>query len=1453
MKTTSLVPHFGNVSPSNSHIKKSILSKWAHNRRKYLLIFRIFAALKHFFMSADYIFETAWEICNKVGGIYTVLSTKAATVVQQYHDNYICIGPDLSREHNHDFIEEHNLHHNWHEVAQQEGLKIRIGRWNICGSPTVILVDFTPFFEKKNEILTQFWLNYKLDSISGQWDYIEPALFGYAAGRVVESFYNYYCSSIDKIVAHFHEWMTGTGILHLKQTAPQIATVFTTHATVLGRCIAGNGLPLYGNIGQYNPLETARQFGVQSKYSLESLSAQHADAYTTVSDITNRECAAFFSRPADVITINGFENDFVPTGEDFAEKRATARQRLIHVASSLMQQEISEDAFLIINSGRFEFKNKGIDVFIRSLAELAQQHTDRQIVAFLTIPAGNSGKRMELLQRMEQPIFEQPITGDVCTHVLHDPYNDPIIKSLKEHQLNNAPDSNLKVVYVPVYLDGNDGIFNLPYYDLLIGFDLSVFPSYYEPWGYTPLESIAFGVPTITTTLAGFGLWVRDNFGKPDCITVIDRLDDNDDVVIRSIAKAIATYSINNSNQQILLSQQAMEISQKALWASLYDNYTNTYKIALEKSALRFSLYQNKTSNMGNIVKHISRETPEWHRISIKSHLPETLNKLEKLSENVWWSWNYPARELFEEIAGEELWKSCNENPVHLLQILPLERLSQFTENKEFIQKVDQVYQTFRQYMDAPRTRPEERIAYFSMEFGITNEIKIFSGGLGMLAGDYLKEASDCNVNMLGVGLLYRYGYFTQQISPRGEQVNLYPPQSFSKLPITPLKDANGDWLKICVALPGRKLYARIWRIDVGRIPLYLMDTDFDENWSEDRSVTATLYGGDQENRLKQELLLGVGGIRMLELLGEKPTLYHLNEGHAAFLNLERIHQIMQHEHVNMAVAIEMVKASSLYTTHTPVPAGHDAFNEDLMRTYFAHYPARYNISWDTFMGFGRKRDDFTNDKFSMSILACHLSQEINGVSRIHGRVSQEMFADLYEGRFAQESHIGYVTNGVHYPTWAHKKWQALHREVFGAEFTKDCSNPAIWSKIYDVADERIWNLKQELREEMFAAIKPMLSEQMQRRNESPTLIANTLKSIRSDVLTIGFARRFATYKRAHLLFTDIERLKQLLCNSNCPVQFVFAGKAHPHDKAGQDLITRIIELSRHQEFIGKIIFVENYDMILAKKLISGCDIWLNTPTRPLEASGTSGEKAVMNGVLNFSVLDGWWAEGYVPGAGWAIKEEITYQDNRMQDELDASTIYSTIEEEIVPTFYNRTNGIPTNWVAMMKNCFAKISPHFTMKRQLDDYYSKYYHKLEKQHHLLVAENLKNVCALLRWKNQIIAQWDNIQKVNISSFSRSDSTYYVGEKLTLDLYIRIGTLQPEDLKVEMIFADSENDGTLKLFAKYPLKYISTENGVTRYQFNIQAKDVGLWDYAIRIIPQHPLLPHDQDFNLVKWI
>jgi starch phosphorylase len=695
--------------------------------------------------------------------------------------------------------------------------------------------------------------------------------------------------------------------------------------------------------------------------------------------------------------------------------------------------------------------------------------------------------------------------------------------------------------------------------------------------------------------------------------------------------------------------------------------------------------------------------------ITVKAHLPESLNKLEEIAQNIWWSWDSKAKSLFRHI-DKEAWMEAQSNPIMLLNILSYEKLVGLGKDAEFIKKVDEVYDDFKTYLNVPTNTVNPAIAYFSMEYGLTEVLKIYSGGLGVLAGDYLKEASDCNINMAAVGFLYRYGYFTQSLAMDGQQIAVYEAQNFNNLPIIQVKDANGEPLIVEVPYPGRTVYAFVWKVSVGRIPLYLLDTDHEMNSEYDRSITHQLYGGDWENRLKQEIMLGIGGILTLRKLGIKKQVYHCNEGHAALINVQRIVEIMSEKQLDFNEALEVIRASSLYTVHTPVPAGHDSFEEGLFQKYMSEYPAKLQLNWDEFIDMGRERPGDKSDKFSMSVFACNTCQEVNGVSWLHGKVSQEMFNPLWKGYFPEELHVSYVTNGVHLPTWTSSDWKAVYEKYFGKSFYADQSNLKIWEGVYKIPDEVIWNTRIGLKRKLVEYIKDQFRENWLKNQGDPSRIVSVLEAINPNALIIGFGRRFATYKRAHLLFTDLERLERIVNNPLHPVQFLFTGKAHPADFAGQDLIKRIVNISRMPQFLGKIIFLENYDMRLAKRLVSGVDIWLNTPTRPLEASGTSGEKALMNGVLNFSVLDGWWLEGYVKGAGWALTERRTYENNDHQDQLDAATIYSMLENEIVPLYYAKnTKGYSPEWIQVIKNSFAQITPRFTTKRMMDDYIARFY------------------------------------------------------------------------------------------------------------------------------------------------
>jgi phosphorylase/glycogen(starch) synthase len=1409
-------------------------------------------------LKPDYIFEVSWEVCNKVGGIYTVVSTKALTLTEEYKDNFILIGPDIWKEvgENPEFKEDAFLFRSWREQAEQQGLKFKIGRWTIAGNPIAILVDFTPFFSIKDKVFTELWNWYQLDSLSGQWDYIEPALFGYAAGKIIESFCNFHLSLRDKVIAQFHEWMTGAGVLYLNKMVPQIGTVFTTHATAVARSIAGNGLPLYKDFNYYNGDQKAKDFNIVSKHSLEKISAQNADCFTTVSEITARECSVLLEKDIDLITPNGFEDSFVPSQEQFADKRKIARNKLIEVSEALFNYKLPQNTTFIAISGRYEFKNKGIDVFIDTIGSLNNiENLDKTIVAFILIPAYHSGARKELIERLNTKKFDLPLINEYLTHGLHEYDYDLIINRLRKNNLDNAQDSKVKVVFVPCYLNGNDGIFNMSYYDLLIGFDLTVFPSYYEPWGYTPLESIAFHIPTITTSLSGFGMWVNQKFSNIDSgVIVVHRDDENYQDVINNITKYISSFIAKKTEEINVLRDMAFQVSRSALWHNLINNYKKAYNIALKKVLLRKDLFKEKTQvELASAFIKPAQNRPVWKKVLIKYEIPQSLNGLQQIASNLWWTWNYEAIELFEMI-NKEKWEEYHHNPLFLLESITYEEFQELENNTEFKTKLNLVLDKFNKYISFKSQKHSPKVAYFSMEYGLHESIKIYSGGLGILAGDYLKQASDSNYDIIGVGLLYRYGYFNQTLSKGGEQLAEYTPQRFSKLPLIPVRDELNNWRKVSIALPGRTLYAKIWKIDIGRVSLYLLDADIDENREDDRTVTHQLYGGDWENRLKQEILLGVGGIRLLDAINIKPDLYHCNEGHAAFIGLERLRKLVQIEKFSFSEALELIRSSTLFTTHTPVPAGHDAFSEDLLRAYIPHYADRLNISWDNFMNLGRAIENDPNEKFSMSVLAAKLSQEINGVSRIHGNVTRKMFNNIWEGYFPEELHIGYVTNGVHLPTWASRNWQALYKKYLGEKYLDDQTNKDIWFKIYDVNDEIIWDIRQNHRKELINFVKDKINETWTAKQENPKIKIEVLEKLNENYLTIGFARRFATYKRAHLLFHNLERLSEILNNSERPVQFLFAGKAHPNDKAGQDLIKYIVEISKRPEFLGKIVFIEGYDMEVATKLVQGVDIWLNTPTRPLEASGTSGEKAIMNGVLNLSVLDGWWAEAYQHNAGWALPERNTYDNPVFQDELDAETIYNLLEDRIVPMFYERDRkNIPNRWVAYIKNSIANIAPQFNMKRMIDDYIRQYYNKLYDRTLILKENDFVLTHKLAAWKKKVLRGWDSIEVISVDFPDSSQKPLLLGETFEAQVVLDLNELSDADIGIEIVFGQKKDNEITEITLVYEMEVVKREHGRVTFECKIPADRAGVYDYAFRIFPKHELLPNRQDFYLLKWL
>ncbi len=841
-----------------------------------------------------------------------------------------------------------------------------------------------------------------------------------------------------------------------------------------------------------------------------------------------------------------------------------------------------------------------------------------------------------------------------------------------------------------------------------------------------------------------------------------------------------------------------------------------------------------------------------WKDIFTCVELPAPLKRAEELAYNLWWTWNPAATNLFERM-DPDLWFETDGNPVKLLRSLSLNRIDALLHDAAWMRDLDEVYMAWQAYMSAPTDSSRPSVAYFSMEYGLSHVLKIYSGGLGVLAGDYLKEASDSNVPLTAVGFLYRYGYFDQRISVDGQQLATYEAQDFNLLPIQAVTDEGGHPLVFEVPFTDRTVYCHVWRVQVGRISLYLMDTDLEKNNLSDRQITHNLYGGNWENRMKQEYLLGIGGILLLQHLGISKEIYHMNEGHAALISAQRLADYVEQKGLPFDVALEVVRSSSLYTVHTPVPAGHDYFDEELLGRYMGHFPHRLGISWQEFIDMGRTTPG-SSEKFSMSVFALNTCQEANGVSYLHGVVSRSMFAPVWPGFFAEELHVGHVTNGVHLPTWASPESQAFYKKHLGTDYVSRQADESTWAAIEHIPSDEIWQLRSQLKENLLHYITHDYRKRWLRANDGSANLPEGLDCIGLNTLLIGFARRFATYKRAHLLFTDLDRLSRLVNHPDRPVRFLFAGKAHPADGGGQGLIKHITEISRRPEFEGKIIFLENYDMHLASKLIAGVDVWLNTPTRPLEASGTSGEKAEMNGVLNFSVLDGWWYEGYRPNAGWALTDKTTYHDQQMQDRLDAHTIYDMLEREIIPLYYDKEGkSYSEGWIHHIRNSMMYIAPHFTMRRMMDDYYDHFYKPLSQRQQAVSASSYAMASEIVEWKKQTAAHWDEMQilRVNASGFElRTTNTDVIQ---SLEVEIDRGGLTA-GLKVELIVASDDNQGGLTLAQSIPLELVeqSADSRWQKYHVDCRLKNPGIHRVAIRVTPHSALLPHQMDFAYVRW-
>ena len=849
-----------------------------------------------------------------------------------------------------------------------------------------------------------------------------------------------------------------------------------------------------------------------------------------------------------------------------------------------------------------------------------------------------------------------------------------------------------------------------------------------------------------------------------------------------------------------------------------------------------------------------------FNKITVNPQLPKRIEKLGEIANNLWWSWNTEFLKLFK-IIDIDLWETVGKNPVKFLKLVSQEKLEQATNNSAFLREYDDVVEHFESYINSKNTwysknypnNENDLIAYFSAEYGLDHILSIYSGGLGILSGDHLKSASDLGLPLVAVGLLYKNGYFHQQINGYGEQETEYVRTPLSNLPVTPVKDEDGNDIIIYLKFPKRRLYLKIWQIKVGRVTLYLMDSDIDENHEEYRNITTTLYGGDQEMRISQEIVLGMGGVRLLKTLGLKPTVYHMNEGHSSFLILELIKNTIKEKELSFEMARDIVSSQTVFTTHTPVPAGNDIFPVNLIEKYFKDYWNRFGITKEEFLELGMKPNPEDGSGFNMGILALKIAGKKNGVSKLHGAVSRELFAEVWPEISPDESPITYVTNGIHTCSWLAPNLKDLYNEYLAPYWQDNIYKNETWEDIQNIPNEKLWIEHMKRKEKLMEVAKNNITTRLRRCGYHYSEINHITSGLNPNALTIGFARRFATYKRATLLFKDLERITQILNNSERPVQIIMAGKAHPKDKEGQDLIKYIHELSMKPQFKGKLFLLENYNMELSRYLISGVDVWLNTPRRPMEASGTSGEKASVNGVINFSVLDGWWAEGYNQENGWAIGTSKEYDNHEIQDNEDSNSIYSTLEHKIIPMYYEKNEkGISPKWIQYMKNSIISTGGKYSTARMLVDYTEKLYMPLINIHNKyytdLACVGEYNECKrnLYRnWKDIVINEENNYNNITVDA----------GEKIEVRCEVILPNIDVENVEVQVYYGKIKENGMVEKIEVIPMTLVNESESERKYNYEaeIELATGGNYGYTFRVMPKHEMLLDSENLNLVKWI
>jgi phosphorylase/glycogen(starch) synthase len=1374
------------------------------------------------------LFEVSWEVCHKVGGIHTVVATKAKSLADRFGDSYVTVGPWLLSEGNAEKVLDPEPRYDaFSDACRAAGVPVRVGRWRIPGRPLAILVEFTGLYAKKDQILESLWKGFQVDSLAAGWDYVEPVLFGHAAGIVVERWFREFGRG--PAVAQFHEWMAGAGLLHLKTHAPEIGTVFTAHASVLGRALGATGRPPIEGLAGRTSAATAEALGVRGKHSLEGASSREADVLTTVSAMTAEEITAFHGRTPGRLLPNGLDVEAIAAaGTDLAPGRALGK--LIGVASRFTGEDLT-GARVVCVAGRYEVRNKGFDLLLAAAAELAKRPGPKTVL-YLFVPAGHSGLRHRVANRLRS----DEVTGGpigVVTHHLFDGDADTIVKMCAELGLTNAAGSRVKVVYVPAYLHGNDGAIDLPYEVVVAAAHLTAFPSFYDAWGYTPQESLALGVPTVTTDCAGFGRWAAaEGLGPADGVHVLARagrtFEDARDALAGVLDAALA------AGRTPELAERCRVAARRTSWTNFVARYHEAFAAAVDAAASRPAT--KRAAHRAPARDDARPARPSVYPIEVANLVPPELAGLLRLASNWRFAWDPEVAALFEEISPAA-WEALRNNPLRLLREAPPRDLAARAADAAYRRRLFAAVARTEQYLRPPAAAPgplsaANPVAYICAEYGIHECLPIYSGGLGVLAGDHLRAASDLGLPLVAVGLLYRKGYLRQRLQGGVEQVAHVDEVDPRLAPLTLVTGADGRPVEVVINLPGTTLRLRAWRADVGRVPLYLLDADVDANRPENRALTHTLYGGDAEHRVRQEIVLGRGGVRLLSALGIVPSVYHVNEGHGAFVVLERAAELVREAGLTFAEAREAVAATTVFTTHTPVPAGHDVFDEDLMRRYFADAPDWLGLPWEQFFALGGSPDE---PDFNMTNLALRFAGFVNAVSKQHAVVSRGLLRSACPHLAVEEMPIRSVTNGVHLSAWTSPEIARLlapgGEPVTGADFARAGS--------LDL--DALWAARSRMRQRMLARVAAGLRRSFDERGDSPALLARTLSGLVPDAMYIGFARRFATYKRADLVLSDPGRLRDILTAEGRQVRLLVAGKAHPRDHAAKEMLAKVAHVARSDEFVGRVVVLENYDMALARTLVQGVDVWLNNPRPPLEASGTSGMKAAANGALNLSVGDGWWLEGFSGGNGWTIGDERPAGDAAVQDEVDAASLYRLLEEDVVPLFFRRDpRGTPRDWLERVRRSLVTIPPVFDSGRMVREYRDLAYAPLAARFAELRADRYASLRGGAAARRRLSV---GIAAATIVRISAGESAT-VGQPSAIEVDVELGALAADEVCVEFVVGRRTGDELSGVTVVALVPDAAPAGGVRRFSGSFTPAEPGSLGYLVRVRPRGPVSLHD---------